>query len=98
MVSQVPGFCQLGLASAMKSGYTVNLWTYGKLVGIPHGFGELVIRDASALIRLKKAKELLSRGMAIQHLSDWVRLLAIKHHHSLSGFASGAYSAYSTLL
>ena len=90
MVSHLPGFGQLGVASALKCGYIVHLWTYGTLLGVPWDFGSVQVRDASLLVPLEKAKDLLARGLRIQHLSDWVRLRAIQDHHI--SFGCAAYS------
>ena len=91
MVSLLPGFGQLGVASALKCGYHVHLWTYGTLLGVPSEYGTVEVRDASTLVSLSKAKQLLSRGLGIQHLSDWVRLRAIQERHT-----SHRCAAYST--
>lgn len=80
--SALPGYGQLGIASACQSGLRVVLWTYGKLTGVPMGFGHLEVKDASALLPKDQALAYLQRGMRIQHLADYIRFLAIKAHHA----------------
>ena len=79
--SELPGFGQLGIASACKAGLSVVLWTYGNLGKVPWGYGRLRVEDASALLPKEQALAYLQRGMRIQHLADYVRLLAVKQHH-----------------
>ena len=87
MVSHLPGFGQVGVASALQCGYHVTIWTYGRLKGVPFGHGPVDVRDAACLIPLKQARALLSRNLRLQHLADVVRLLAIKEHHTNFGRA-----------
>ena len=86
-VSELPGYGQLGIASACRAGLSVVLWTYGEVRNVPFGFGQLVVKDASTLLPLTHAVGYMQRGLRIQHLADWVRLLAIKQHHSDHRFA-----------
>ena len=80
--SSLPGFGQLGLASACRAGLKVVVWCYGSLYDAPYGFGHLEVKDASELMPKAEAVKLLERGLRIQHLSDWIRFLAVKKHHA----------------
>ncbi len=69
----LPTYCQLGAASARLGRVDVQLWTYGKVDGVPDN---VTVQDASKLVAANVANDLLEQGLRIQHLADMIRFLA----------------------
>ena len=69
----LPTYCQLGAASARLGRVDVQLWTYGKVDGVPDN---VTVQDASKLVAANVANDLLEHGLRIQHLADMIRFLA----------------------
>jgi len=75
---EIPSYGKLGMSSALKCGYDVHLWTFSNLVGVPSG---VLLRKASDLVPLEDASKWVQKGgLRVQHLSDIVRLRAVRQH------------------
>ena len=100
----LPTYCQLGAASARLGRVDVQLWTYGRVDGVPDN---VTVHDASTLIPANVANDLLEQGLRIQHLSDMIRFLACcssrfcqekRDRYSGLGFSQQFYVAFRYLV
>jgi hypothetical protein len=86
--THLPNYAQVGLFSKLAVGYDVVLWTYHPSIdGLPPApANNLTIADASLLWPRKDAwKHVALQWWRIQHVSDYIRFLAISRHHSDEG-------------
>ena len=76
----------LGLWSCLAVGMTVFLWSFSKVNVFRHS--RLHLGDASELLARGEAVGWLRRGLRVQHLSDYIRCLAVKQHEIRLGVGS----------
>ena len=82
----LPSYAVLGVTSAVKAGYKVRMWSYSSEIGgLPLGVS---VQSAAELVPLADAERLREKGLRIQHLSDLVRLHAVRHHAETSSEGS----------
>ena len=79
----MPCYATLGLASAARAGLHITLWTYSSQVAnVPttqvQGRVGIVVKSANEILDIKVAAYWVQRGLGLQHLSDYIRLKAIK--------------------
>jgi hypothetical protein len=87
--THLPNYVQVGLFSKLCVGYDVVLWTYHPgIEGLPPAAANnLRIADASLLWPRNDARAHVARHIwRIQHVSDYIRFLAISRHPSDEGF------------
>ena len=77
----------LGLWSALNVGLSVHLWSYAEIGNVIR-HSNLSLRSASELLSHQTAVDLLTRGLRIQHLADYVRYLAVQDHGKRFGVGS----------
>ena len=70
----LPQIQRVGLASAVRVGFNVELYTYQHLEGAPEG---VVVRDARDCMPEGEFLDCIARGVRVQHFSDLVRARAV---------------------
>ncbi len=76
MPPTLPCVARLSLASFVRQGWTVKLWTYHHF----HPPADVELCNAADILPFAKATELLTAGLGVAQLSDYFRLLLLSCH------------------
>ena len=68
------------ILSILNQGHKMVLWSYQPFENVPHDNALFELRDCNELLLFAEFKQYLDNGIHIAHISDYIRILALKNY------------------